>query len=80
MSQYVSLGGPDDAVVALRQFDRITLAPGQEMEWVTTLNRRDLSNWDTASQDWVISKHPKKIHVGSSSRKLPLEATLQGLH
>ena len=41
-----------------------------------TLNRRDLSNWDTVSQNWVISKAPKKVYVGNSSRKLPLSATL----
>jgi beta-glucosidase len=63
-------------VVALRQFDRITLAPGEEKEWQTTLNRRDLSNWDTESQNWVINEHPKQVHVGSSSRKLPLKADL----
>lgn len=60
----------------LRQFDRISLAPGEKQTWETTLTRRDLSNWDPESQNWVISKYPKKVYVGSSSRKLPLHATL----
>ena len=73
---YVSLGGPNEPVVVLRDFDRIHLAPGQKVVWSTTLTRRDLSNWDVAAQDWVITKYPKKVHVGSSSRKLPLKAML----
>ncbi|KAK2767511.1 hypothetical protein FQN54_003668 [Arachnomyces sp. PD_36] len=73
---YLSLGGPDDPKVVLRNFDRIGLAPGEDKGWITTLTRRDISNWDPASQDWVISEHPKKVYVGSSSRKLHLEADL----
>lgn len=44
--------------------------------WSTTLNRRDLSNWDVTAQDWVITKYAKKVFVGSSSRKLPLQGSL----
>ncbi|RMJ21453.1 hypothetical protein PHISP_07673 [Aspergillus sp. HF37] len=73
---YVSLGGPDNAETVLREFDRINLLPGQAKRWETTLTRRDLSNWDVVSQNWVINQHPKTVHVGSSSRKLPLKATL----
>ncbi|KIH89315.1 beta-glucosidase [Sporothrix brasiliensis 5110] len=74
---YVSLGGPDDAPVALRGFDRLhALAPGQTGIFNAALTRRDLSNWDTTTQDWVISNYTKTVYVGSSSRKLPLSATL----
>lgn len=74
---YVSLGGPTDAPVALRGFDRLNnLAPGQTGVFEAVLTRRDLSNWDTASQNWVISDFTKTVYVGSSSRKLPLKATL----
>ncbi|KAK2877049.1 hypothetical protein FQN49_001456 [Arthroderma sp. PD_2] len=73
---YVSLGGDRDAKIVLRGFDRIRLAPGQQFRWRTTLTRRDVSNWDPSRQDWVITDHPKTIHVGSSSRKLPLQAPL----
>ncbi|OAX84022.1 hypothetical protein ACJ72_01619 [Emergomyces africanus] len=73
---YVSLGGPNDAKVVLRNFDRLTLAPGEARVWKTTLTRRDLSNWDPVSQNWVVTKYPKTVYVGSSSRNLPLTAAL----
>lgn len=77
--QYVSLGGPEDPKVVLRSFDRITLAPGQQFQWTATLTRRDISNWDPASQNWFVSEYPKTVYVGSSSRKLPLQAPLPKL-
>ncbi|CAK7217980.1 beta-glucosidase [Sporothrix curviconia] len=74
---YVSLGGPNDPPVVLRGFDRLSdLAPGQTGVFEVALTRRDLSNWDTTSQNWVISDYPKTVYVGSSSRKLPLQCTL----
>ena len=73
---YVSLGGPDDSKVALRAFDRLTIQPGESVTWTPVLTRRDLSNWDPASQDWFISEYPKTAFAGSSSRKLPLSAPL----
>lgn len=76
---YVSLGGPNEPVVALRNFDRLHLGPGQHVVWKATLTRRDLSNWDTSAQNWVITKYPKTVFVGSSSRRLPLRATLPPL-
>jgi beta-glucosidase len=74
---YVSLGGPNDPVVVLRQFDRIHIAPGASVTYTADLTRRDLSNWDTASQNWVISDYPKTVYVGCSSRKLPLSGALE---
>lgn len=74
---YLSLGGPDDPPKVLRGFDRLhDIAPGQTATFEVALTRRDLSNWDTVSQNWVISDCTKTIYVGSSSRKLPLTATL----
>ncbi|CAI7652711.1 unnamed protein product [Penicillium pancosmium] len=73
---YLSLGGEDDPVKVLRAFDRITIAPGQSAQWTTTLTRRDLSNWDVASQNWVISDAPKKVYIGNSSRHLPVSIEL----
>jgi beta-glucosidase len=73
---YLSLGGNGDPTKVLRQFDRVTIAPGQSLQWTTTLTRRDVSNWDVASQNWVISGAQKKVYVGNSSRKLPLSADL----
>ncbi|KAB5517469.1 glycosyl hydrolase family 3 C-terminal domain-containing protein [Coniochaeta sp. 2T2.1] len=73
---YVSLGGPDDPKVVLRDFDRIRIDPGQTAQFRATLTRRDLSNWDVVAQDWVVSSYPKKVYVGRSSRKLELSADL----
>lgn len=73
---YVSLGGEDDPKVVLRGFDRLSIAPGQSATFHADLTRRDVSNWDSASQNWVITKAPKKVYVGASSRKLTLVADL----
>jgi beta-glucosidase len=73
---YVSLGGPDDAPVVLRGFDRVRIDPGQTVTFRAPLTRRDLSNWDVAAQDWVVSKYSKTVFVGPSSRNLPLSAKL----
>ncbi|KAK3369254.1 glycosyl hydrolase family 3 N terminal domain-containing protein [Lasiosphaeria ovina] len=73
---YVALGGPDDPKVVLRDFDRLRIDPGKTAQFRATLTRRDLSNWDTTVQDWVVSSYPKTVYVGRSSRKLDLTATL----
>lgn len=73
---YVSLGGPNDAKIVLRNFDRLSIQPGQSTVFTADLTRRDLSNWNVASQNWEISSYPKTVYVGNSSRKLPLSAPL----
>ena len=49
---YISLGGPNDAKVVLRNFDRITIAAGASATFTADVTRRDLSNWDTSAQNW----------------------------
>ena len=71
---YVSLGDGEPAVV-LRGFDRLTVAPGDSATFTAQLTRRDLSTWDTVSQNWVMVRCPT-IYIGNSSKKLPLSATL----
>ncbi|KIW06196.1 hypothetical protein, variant [Verruconis gallopava] len=73
---YVSRGGPNDPVRDLRGFDRLTIAPGASATFTANLTRKDLSNWDPASQNWVITSYPKTVYVGASSRNLALNATL----
>ncbi|KAK8062699.1 beta-glucosidase M [Apiospora hydei] len=53
-----------------------TLAPGESATVEFPLNRRDLSTWDVAAQNWKLQKGEYKIYVGSSSRSLPLTTTL----
>ncbi|KAL7822070.1 glycoside hydrolase family 3 protein [Trichoderma gracile] len=74
---YLSHGGPNEPPKVLRGFDRIErIAPGQSVTFKADLTRRDLSNWDTQKQQWVITDYPKTVYVGSSSRDLPLSARL----
>ncbi|THW11508.1 glycoside hydrolase family 3 protein, partial [Aureobasidium pullulans] len=74
---YISLGGPFDPKIILRGFERVTIDPGQTVQVTFPLARRDLSNWDTVKQDWVITEHIKTVYAGSSSRDLPLNAVLK---
>lgn len=73
---YISLGGPFDPKVVLRGFQRLSIQPNMTANFHVDITRRDISNWDTASQNWVISNYTKTVYVGSSSRKLLLNATL----
>ena len=73
---YISLGGPYDPKVVLRNFERLSIQPGMNATFTADITRRDLSNWDTTAQNWAISGYPKTVYVGSSSRTLPLSATL----
>ncbi|KAJ5745955.1 hypothetical protein N7520_011137 [Penicillium odoratum] len=73
---YVGLGGPNDVIRQLRGFERLRIAPGEAATFTVDLTRRDLSNWDTVSQDWFISDYDKTIYVGASSRNLPLKETI----
>ncbi|KAI9646460.1 beta-glucosidase [Ciborinia camelliae] len=74
---YISLGGPKDPKVVLRAFDDMQLEPHQTDTFTYGITRRDISNWDPVTQNWVISPYPKKVFVGSSSRNLVLSGTLQ---
>ncbi|TKX27694.1 putative beta-glucosidase A-1 [Elsinoe australis] len=73
---YVNLGGPYDPKVVLRGFQRLSIQPNGTAIFSADLTRKDLSNWDTNSQNWVVTNSTKTVYVGSSSRKLPLSARL----
>ncbi|KAL3419276.1 glycosyl hydrolase family 3 [Phlyctema vagabunda] len=73
---YLSLGGPDDPITVLRGFSEVPLAVGESKQVTFELTRRDISNWDTVSQNWIVSSYPKKVSIGSSSRDLVLHAEL----
>ncbi|KKY20941.1 putative beta-glucosidase [Phaeomoniella chlamydospora] len=50
-----SVTGYDTPVIQLRDFIKTeTLAPGESQEVCLTLTRKDLSVWDTTSQNWII--------------------------
>lgn len=73
---YLSLGG-DNPPKQLRGFDRLWIEPGDTVIFNASITRRDLSNWDIITQNWIINDEPKRAFVGSSSRKLFLEAILE---
>lgn len=73
---YISRGGPYDPVRELRGFDRIWLEVGESKTFTVDVTRRDISSWNTVEQDWFVRNSTKKVWVGSSSRNLPLSATL----
>ena len=73
---YISLGGPYDPKVVLRGFQRLSIQPNMTANFHVDITRRDISNWDSATQNWVISNYTKTVYVGSSSRKLLLHSTL----
>lgn len=76
---YVSL--PEDAVQGtpprqLRGFDKIELSPGQHGLAHFNLMRRDISYWDSVSQEWRIPTGEITISVGFSSRDLAVSANI----
>ncbi|KAI1157740.1 glycosyl hydrolase family 3 N terminal domain-containing protein [Nemania serpens] len=73
---YLSLGGPAEPKVVLRGFDEVELKGGQTKTVTFNVTYRDLSNWDTEAQDWKVTRYPKTVYVGASSRDFRLHAKL----
>lgn len=73
---YVSLGGPYDAPLALRGFERLSIQPNSTVTFTADIMRRDISNWSPEQQNWYVSNYTKIAYVGSSSRNLPLSIQL----
>ncbi|KAI0424068.1 glycosyl hydrolase family 3 N terminal domain-containing protein [Xylaria sp. FL1042] len=73
---YLSLGGPEEPKVVLRNFDEVELEAGEMKTVAFNVTYRDLSNWDTEAQDWKVTSYPKTAYVGASSRDLRLHADL----
>ncbi|KAI2641313.1 glycoside hydrolase family 3 protein [Xylaria nigripes] len=60
----------------LRGFDKLSLKAGADGSAEFKLLRRDLSVWDTVSQNWVIPSGDYTIYVGSSSRDIRETGTI----
>jgi len=73
---YVQLGGEENPWGVLRGFDEVALQPGETKTVKFELTRRDISNWNTTSQNWEIWNKQKFVFVGSSSNRIRLNATL----
>jgi beta-glucosidase len=61
----------------LAAFDRITLRAGEEREVMLHLSPRAFEYWSVDANNWVRPAGSRTILVGSSSRELPLRATIQ---
>jgi beta-glucosidase len=61
----------------LRAFEKVALAPGEELSVSFKLSKRDFSFYDTALNDWNVSSGKFEILVGGSSRDLPLKETVE---
>lgn len=60
---------------ALAGFARVDLAPGHAERVTVHIDRRALSYWSVAQDDWVVAGGARPIAVGSSSRDLRLRGT-----
>jgi beta-glucosidase len=72
----VYLTYPDEAgapVKSLRGFEKVELRAGAKKTVKFSLTRRDLSYWNTITQDWTLPQGKILVNVGFSSRNLPLK-------
>ena len=60
----------------LKHFEKIALAPGEEKTVQFQLTSRDFAYYSTNAHDWIVKSGQFDIRVGSSSRDLPLQQTL----
>ncbi|CAE6507267.1 unnamed protein product [Rhizoctonia solani] len=62
-------------VRSLRGFDKLCLNKGEAKTVTFKLRQKDHAVWDVVRQTWTIPKGEFTVHVGSSSRTLPLRST-----
>ncbi|OAA57724.1 beta-glucosidase [Cordyceps fumosorosea ARSEF 2679] len=76
---YVGIPDDDDGTPArqLRGYEKMSLQPGEVATVTFALSRRDLSVWDVGAQRWRLRRGTYRIEVGTSSRDLPLQASLE---
>jgi len=60
----------------LKGFAKVKLNPGEKQRVTVRLDRRAFSIWDTGAGHWVLAPGQHQILVGTSSRDLPLRATV----
>ncbi|KAK0310358.1 hypothetical protein LTR82_014744 [Friedmanniomyces endolithicus] len=57
-------------VKVLRGFQKVLLAPGESQTVTFSLTRRDISYWDTFTQQWIIGSSSIGVLAGFSSRDI----------
>jgi beta-glucosidase len=63
-------------VKALRQFGKVSLAPGEEKEIAFELGKRAFAYWNVALNDWHVESGSYQVLLGSSSRDIRLQAAV----
>ena len=66
-----------EPVRQLKGFQRVQLEPGKQQEVSFVLAEDDLSFWDGQEKQWRVADGTYRIHVGHSSRNLPLSASFR---
>jgi beta-glucosidase len=70
------VGIPGGPAKQLRGFSKVGIPVGGNVTVEFDLLRRDLSEWSTGDQSWVLQQGSYQVYVGASSRNLPLSGTL----
>ncbi|KAK4063280.1 CAZyme family GH3 [Trichoderma aggressivum f. europaeum] len=70
------IGIPGAPAKQLRGFEKPFLQPNESQSVTFHLTRRDLSVWSVEGQKWQLQQGSYKFYVGSSSRRLPLNGTM----
>ncbi|KAJ5157094.1 uncharacterized protein N7482_008194 [Penicillium canariense] len=73
----IYVGIPGGPVKQLRGFDKVLIPVGKSVKVSFPLTRRDLSTWDVVAQKWLLQSGSYNLYVGSSSRDLPLTASMK---
>jgi len=61
---------------ALRDFQKVALAPGEAQTVQFALQERDFAAWDPRRDRWTVESGTYEVRVGTSSRDLPLRETV----
>jgi beta-glucosidase len=69
--------GVQMAEQALVAFDRIELRPGDAKRIKLHIDKRALSYWSSAQDDWVIAGGKRAVYVGASSRDIRLRGRIE---
>ncbi|KAM7204284.1 putative glycoside hydrolase [Naviculisporaceae sp. PSN 640] len=73
---YVQLGGEENPFAVLRGFEEVKLEPNEAKTVTFNLTRRDISNWNTTTQNWEVTAKEKFVFIGQSVRDLRLNSSL----
>lgn len=60
----------------LKAFTKVDLMPGESKTVALTLGDDAFAHWDISQQSWQVATGDYRVHVGNSSRHLPLSKTV----